>query len=427
MQMPPALQAAPGHVPALGKEPDYAEARKLLSNGDIKSGARLSAQMIKAKPNIADWHAINALFCLHDAQDMELVAGRSMTGSHTAERLEPGNPDIAAIRALVLFFAADYKLAEKKAKATLRVDPKNKRAKILALVCPILAVQSKNEQPLKDVQQAVLAECKGAGDESDVYLVASRYFRIQLDHEGLTSALRTWLANVPNSSYAHYRYGKYKETRRDWKGASAAYKRSMELNDQYVAPLARNAFCLYKMKKYQDALKVYNQMIELNCMNPARYMHRGECYEALGQYERAAADYTKAIEMETGFTDVAKQIVEMRKREERSQRAFRKWLHLRAAAHEKAGRLDLALKDAKLVVMTFPGDSVGLDVRRQLYEKAGKYDLALKDLDAMIAMNPRVAIWYEARSKVLTKLGKTKQAEEDLKRFDNLKKRGELK
>lgn len=54
---------------------------------------------------------------------------------------------------------------------------------------------------------------------------------------------------------------------------------------------------LIDKEDYEGAIKLYNQYIELNPNYEDAYGNRGRCYEVLGDYVKAKADYAKADEL----------------------------------------------------------------------------------------------------------------------------------
>lgn len=50
------------------------------------------------------------------------------------------------------------------------------------------------------------------------------------------------------------------------------------------------------MEKYAEAIDDFSKEIKLN-PNPQAYNDRGQCYTALGQFDKAIADHTTAISL----------------------------------------------------------------------------------------------------------------------------------
>lgn len=438
------------------------QARKLIGEGDPKAIAKLARERSNADPHNAVWREIIALAHVHQQQFVEDVVQVSIIESRRAVELAPANAQVLGTRALIQFLLKEYPDAIKSAKAALTYEPENRRAKMILLVSkrleklvaaktskvrssPVLSKSSEreNSSDLSAVSKApksstrlkmvtekeeILSVCNTAGTDYDVYTTAVRYFRIRLDPDGVKKVFDTWLRNAPASSYACYRRGQFEEAQRDYLDALSFYERATTLNANYVTPLARLAYCQYKLKRYEEALKTYEKLAARNGMsNAARYLHRAQCYSALGKHDLALKDFNAALETELGSADPVRQLQEAMKRDPKARKVLRSWLNMRSETYEKLGKIDKALDDAKLGVMVSSGDAAALDFRRKLYERNKQFDLALKDLNLLIQMNKTAAPWYQARAAVLEKLGRRVDAQKDLEQYDSLRKHGTLK
>ena len=58
-----------------------------------------------------------------------------------------------------------------------------------------------------------------------------------------------------------------------------------------------NAYGFYYKKDYESAIKLFNEVIELNPNFEAAYYYLGDIYFSLERYSRAIQDYSKAIEL----------------------------------------------------------------------------------------------------------------------------------
>ena len=58
------------------------------------------------------------------------------------------------------------------------------------------------------------------------------------------------------------------------------------------------------MQYYDKALAHLNRSIELDPTGTIAYLYRGLVYEATGREEDATADYSRAIELEPGLSDL---------------------------------------------------------------------------------------------------------------------------
>ena len=66
--------------------------------------------------------------------------------------------------------------------------------------------------------------------------------------------------------------------------------------------LLKQADFLRDLKQYQEAMDLYNQIIQLNPNYSNAYFNRGVAYDDLKEYKKAIADYTKAIELDPNYT-----------------------------------------------------------------------------------------------------------------------------
>lgn len=411
------------------------QAISLIGQGDAKTVAKLARERSNSDPHSAVWHEVIALAHVHQQQFIEEVVQTSISESRRAAELAPRDARVLATRSIIQFLLKEYSDAIKSAKIAVQLQPENRRAKMVLLASKMLEKLANSKSSITstwskndDGKEEVLRLCSAAGNEFDVYSVAIRYFRIRLDPDGVNKVFDMWLKNMPKSSYAYYRRGQFEEAQRDFVHALGYYEKATALNARYVTPLARMAYCQYKLKRYEDALKTYKSLERVNGFsNSARYLHRAQCYAALGKYHMAVKDYNAAIEGELGSADSVKQLEEAKKRDPKTRKVLRSWLDMRAEAYEKLGNLESAVTDAKLGVMVSPGDPAALNFRRKLYERHNQLELALKDLNFLVQLNPTAASWYEARAAVLERLGRKADAQNDLKRYDSLRKHGTLK
>jgi tetratricopeptide (TPR) repeat protein len=91
---------------------------------------------------------------------------------------------------------------------------------------------------------------------------------------------------------------------------------------------------------------------------PAAYAHRADLHLALGQFDRAIADYSKAIEMAP---------------REASYYNYRAW------AYFKAGKAAKGLPDAKKALELQPNYARALDTRASIFEALGRREEAIAD------------------------------------------------
>jgi len=58
---------------------------------------------------------------------------------------------------------------------------------------------------------------------------------------------------------------------------------------------------LMKEKKYRDAIDAFSHAISLRPENARFYFQRGNCFRAMGAYQRCLFDYSMAIRIDENF------------------------------------------------------------------------------------------------------------------------------
>ena len=106
------------------------------------------------------------------------------------------------------------------------------------------------------------------------------------------------------------------------------------------------------------------------------YFKQGNVYLEEGQYEKAIAAYTGAIEIKPGYADA---------------------IFNRGNAYSKSRRLDLAIKDYTLVIEIDPGNAGPYLNRGLVYSGKGEYNKAITDFTKVIEINPKQADAYHHR------------------------------
>lgn len=129
--------------------------------------------------------------------------------------------------------------------------------------------------------------------------------------------------------------------------------------------------------EYDKAIDVCTSMISSpNQQAHLTYYNRGFAYFKKGQYDKAIADYTTAIELGPP-----------------NERLYQ----ARAAAYESIKEYDKAIGDLNKAVAFAPGEYSYLN-RARFYRNRGKYDEAIADCDKVIQLDPEKASGYLFRS-----------------------------
>ncbi|BBM84851.1 tetratricopeptide repeat protein [Candidatus Uabimicrobium amorphum] len=129
-----------------------------------------------------------------------------------------------------------------------------------------------------------------------------------------------------------------------------------------------NRGSLYKnLKQYEKALADYNKAIAIDPDNFVAYKNRGILYQDLKQYEKALADYNKAIDIDPNNFEA---------------------YNNRGLLYKHLKQYEKALADYNKTIVIDPNNSFAYNNRGALYKDLKQYEKALADHNKAIALEP---------------------------------------
>lgn len=153
----------------------------------------------------------------------------------------------------------------------------------------------------------------------------------------------------------------------------------------------------------------FDKAIELNPRRYISYLSRGLAYRDKEKYERAIADFDRAIELESKMTstDVEQRKDDFKERYEKASGDIHKliqlnpepwfyWFsrgvayHERGKAHFKQGNYDRAIADFNTFIQIDANQADAYHNRGAAYGLKGDFDRAIADFDRAIQLNPRL-------------------------------------
>jgi hypothetical protein len=144
---------------------------------------------------------------------------------------------------------------------------------------------------------------------------------------------------------------------------------------------------------WRDGVKLWGSVIEREPTQvPFAYLLRGRAFEKDGQFDRAVADYTKAIALNPRFTEAYNNL---------------------GTIYGKARLYDQAIEVFSRSIFLDPGNATSYSNRGRTYFHLGQYDKALEDLNRAIALNHKFDVAYVNRGKLYFRMGDNIQAAAD--------------
>jgi len=89
----------------------------------------------------------------------------------------------------------------------------------------------------------------------------------------------------------------------EYERALQTYQQALNEAPSHIHALRGKARSLLKLSRYQEALRVYNDIIFKAPNFAGTYANRGILYDLVGQHEKALADYEHALKMDGGLGD----------------------------------------------------------------------------------------------------------------------------
>ena len=136
---------------------------------------------------------------------------------------------------------------------------------------------------------------------------------------------------------------------------------------------------LREQGKYEDAIKLCNEAIELNPNNYLAYLRRGNFYYRQKQYERAIQDFDKAIQLNPNYSIA---------------------YNNRGLSYSDLKKYEIAIQDYNKAIQINSNYALAYYNRGTSYVYLKKYDLAIKDYSKAIQINPKYAEAYNNRGAV---------------------------
>ena len=151
--------------------------------------------------------------------------------------------------------------------------------------------------------------------------------------------------------------------------------------------------------KYEDAIKLCNEALELNSDNELAYLRRGTAYYYLKQYELAISDYNKAIELNPNFAMA---------------------YNNRGFTYGNLGQYERAIQEFNKSIQLNPNNDLAYINRGLAYANLGNFKQAIADVTKAIQLNPNDPMKYQLRGMCYQELGDEAKAQADFAKAKQL-------
>ena len=185
----------------------------------------------------------------------------------------------------------------------------------------------------------------------------------------------------------HFQQGQYEE-------AIKVYDEVIRLDSKYAPAYYNRGTTKGELGQHEAAIKDFDKAIELNPKDAVAYNNRGTAKSKLGQHVEAIKDYDEAIELNPEYA---------------------KAYYNRGNAKGDLGQHEEAIKDFDEAIRLNPNDAVAYNNRGNAKNRLGQHEEAIKDYDEAIELNPEYAKAYCNRGNTKGYLG---QHEAAIKDFD---------
>jgi tetratricopeptide (TPR) repeat protein len=208
----------------------------------------------------------------------------------------------------------------------------------------------------------------------------------------------------PEHAGSYVNRATYYDQKGEYDRAIADYTKALEIRPDNVIVYLKRGLVFQEKDDKEGALADFDKSIKYASADFSyAYFLRGLFHVDMGQFDRAIADYNKAIEIETGLA------------------AF---YQSRAEAYAMNGERERAIVDYDKAAELSPKDSARFYLLRgNTYALRGHFEKAFADFNKVMALAPKYALAYRDRGQIYAKMGKTAKAKVDFTRAKELEPR----
>ena len=218
--------------------------------------------------------------------------------------------------------------------------------------------------------------------------------------------------------------GKRKLKQEDYKAAITEFDRALASNPDDLEALAGRGEAYYLLKDFDAAISDFDAVLARDANNAIFLFYRGTSHSELGeQYDKAIADYTRAISLNPEFANAYSNRGASYGELEEHDRAIANYTRAislnpeyadaynnRGTTYNKLEEHDRAIADLTRAISLNPEYVDAYNNRGVSYKKLEQYDRAIADFTQAISLNPEFATAYYNRGNSYGELGEYDRA-----------------
>lgn len=137
-------------------------------------------------------------------------------------------------------------------------------------------------------------------DDYSLENVMSCYSKLKKSNDAI-AFLNDYLDQFPFSETAWFEYGQFYFNRKNFKEAIKGFDYLLAINSSAVGVYSNKAACYEAMKQWENAIDVYNEMVELEFTKAFTFYKIGLCYKELKQLVNALNYFQKSLREDPQF------------------------------------------------------------------------------------------------------------------------------
>ncbi len=318
---------------------------------------------------------------------------RSITHFTRAIELVPEDMASLVYRSLAYLAESKYALALDDCDRILQLDPSSSTA--LAIRGRILQLEGDYEGAI----EACTAAIEAGIEQAMVYLARAISYAATEQSELARADCEMAIGLEPENALACHLHGQLLLNEGELEAAMEDFLRARELAPDWAEPREHLAYVHRMNEDPQAAVDEQSALIEQYPRQASHYVNRAFAYGQLAQYELAARDFDRAIELDRENDQI---------------------YYLRGCFRVERQDYDRALADFSHVLkLTGEHDAARLQ-RAGVYIYVKQYQTAIEDYAQLIAKHPDDPRAYSGRAYALRVLGENDAAEADVERLTEL-------